>query len=233
MGAAPNVIRAWRKDCSHFAEFTSALRDRRLEPQSGQIEAIYEDLPRRHDCRLPIICACVLAILASGCSDPQGHRETSTFASGNAAFDQKQYGEAVIAYRNALKAEPMFAPARRKLAEALEKTGDLSNAGREFIRVADLLPNDAEAQLQASRYLIAVGSPIREGTRPRGLERASQIEDPRMRRLHILLGTGRGCGTDDFDAAMKQIQEAIDLDPTKCERPHLHGSAAAQQRTES
>jgi Flp pilus assembly protein TadD len=42
--------------------------------------------------------------------------------------------------------------------------------------------------------------------------RASQI-DPKNAEAHILLGRAV-VGTDDFDAAMKQIQEAIDLDPT-------------------
>ena len=76
-------------------------------------------------CRLLI--ASGLAVLAVACSDPQVSRE-KYFAQANAAFEQKKYPDAIIAYRNALKADPLYGEARLKLAEAYERQGELANA---------------------------------------------------------------------------------------------------------
>jgi tetratricopeptide (TPR) repeat protein len=161
--------------------------------------------------RLAIVCAlsaaCGLSVAVAACSSPEASRD-KYFARGNAAFDKKEYPEAILAYRNALKADPLHAPTRQKLAEALERTGDLPNAGREFIRAADLLPKDVSAQLKASRYLLAGGHFEDAATRAR---RALEVE-PRSAEAHVALGNAIA-GTKDFDAAIEQMQEAIDIDP--------------------
>lgn len=155
--------------------------------------------------RLALLCA--LTIATAGCSSPEASRD-KYFARGNAALEKQQNAEAILAYRNALKADPLYAPARQKLGEAYEKTGELANAGREFVRAADLLPKDASAQLRASRYLLAGGQFEDAAARAR---RALEV-DPRSVDAHILLGSAIA-GTKDLDGAIKQIQEAIDIDP--------------------
>ncbi|MEO6212067.1 MAG: tetratricopeptide repeat protein [Vicinamibacterales bacterium] len=149
-----------------------------------------------------------VSIVTLGCSSPEESRDKA-FARGNAAFEKKQHAEAILEYRNALKSDPLYAPARQKLGEAYEKTGDLRNAGREFVRAADLLPKDAPAQLRASRYLLAGGQFEDAGTRAR---RALEIDSQNVD-AHILLGSAIA-GTKDLDGAIKQIQEAINIDPS-------------------
>ena len=148
-----------------------------------------------------------VAVASIACSSPQETRDKN-FAQGNAAFEKQQYAEAILAYRNAVKADPLFAPAREKLGEAYEKTGDLGNAAREFIRTADLLPKDPKAQVRAARYLLAAGQFEDSATRAR---RALDI-DQRNVDAHIVLGSAIA-GTKDLDGAIKQMQEAIDIDP--------------------
>ena len=154
-----------------------------------------------------LLTACGLILPAIGCSNPQATSD-KYFARGNAAFDTQKYPDAILAYRNALKADPLSAPTRQKLGQALEKVGDYNNSSREFVRAADLLPTDAKAQLQAAKALLATQHFEDSATRAR---RTIELE-PRNAEAHILLGSALA-GNDDFDGAMKQIQEALKIDP--------------------
>ena len=148
-----------------------------------------------------------MAILVASCTDPQVAKE-KYFGRGNAALEKKQYAEAILAYRNVLKIDPLHAPARQKLAEAYAGNGDLGNAAREAIRAADLLPKDAAAQLTAARFLLTGRQFDDAAARAR---RALEIS-PRSAEAHILLGSAIA-GTKDFDGAMKELEEAVALDP--------------------
>ena len=53
-----------------------------------------------------------------------------------------EYAEAIIEYRNARALDPTSGEARMKLAEAFMQAGDFGNALQEFVRAADLLPDD-------------------------------------------------------------------------------------------
>src|SRR6187399_593268 len=95
----------------------------------------------------------VLAVLASACSDPEAEKARA-FEAGNQFFEQKKYPEAIVEYRNAVRADPRFGEARQKLADAYGFTGNARAAFAEQIRAADLLPDDLDAQLKASAYLL-------------------------------------------------------------------------------
>jgi tetratricopeptide (TPR) repeat protein len=141
------------------------------------------------------------------CSSPEATRDKA-FTRGNAALEKQQYKEAIVAYRNALKADPLFAAGRAKLGEAYQGAGDRRAATLEFIRAADLSPKDIAAQLHATRYLLFSGRFEDAAARAR---RALDI-DARNPEAHILLG-GAIAGTKDLDTAIEQVQEAIDIDP--------------------
>ena len=53
-----------------------------------------------------------------------------------------------------------FGEARLKLAESYERTGDLRNAYREYMRAADLMPSDEQAQRAARARRMAWGLAI-------------------------------------------------------------------------
>ena len=155
--------------------------------------------------RFALVCALSIAVL--GCSSPEATRDKA-FAQGNAALEKQQYKEAILAYRNALKADPQFAAGRAKLGEAYQGAGDRRAATLEFVRAADLSPTDVAAQLRATRHLLASGSFEDAAVRAR---RALDT-DAHSAEAYILLGSAIA-GTKDLDTAIEQVQEAIDLDP--------------------
>src|SRR5687767_2885415 len=95
----------------------------------------------------------VLAVLASACSDQQAEKQRA-FENGNRYFEEQKYAEAIVEYRNAVRADPRFGEARQKLAEAYGFAGNAQAAFAEQIRAADLLPDDMDVQIRASAYLL-------------------------------------------------------------------------------
>src|SRR6476659_11467584 len=95
--------------------------------------------------------------LLGGCpKDPEvAKREFA--ANGDAYVQQQKYAEAAIEYRNAIQQEPKFGEARLKLADTYMKIGQGNEAMREYIRAADLLPNDPAAQIKAGQLLLMAG----------------------------------------------------------------------------
>src|SRR5918994_5898079 len=103
--------------------------------------------------------AMIAAVLAgtSACSKDPEVAKRQYLESGNRFFEQEKYSEAIIEYRNAIRLDPKFAAARQGLAASYLRTSDLVNALREKVRVADLLPDDRAAQVEAGNLLLLVG----------------------------------------------------------------------------
>ncbi len=159
--------------------------------------------------RQPTLAAFLLLMgLANwACSSPERAKQ-KYFESANHYFEQKKYKEAIVEYGNALKQDPKFGEARYRLAEAYAETGDVSRAYGEYIRAADLLPGNAEAQLKAGTFLLMAGQFEDAKTRARGI----LATDPRNAKAQILLGNALA-GLKDFDTAVKQMEEAIKIEP--------------------
>jgi putative PEP-CTERM system TPR-repeat lipoprotein len=154
-------------------------------------------------------CAVILALTVGlvGCADPQKKKQ-AYLERGNAAFAKQQYAEAALDYRNAVKIDPLFGEARRRLAETYARSGDAQNAFREYVRAADLLPDNADLQLTAAKYLLAAG--LFEDARARATRALDHA--PKNAEAHIVLGSAIA-GLKDLDGAMKEIEEAINLSP--------------------
>jgi tetratricopeptide (TPR) repeat protein len=152
------------------------------------------------------ILACVA--ISSGCSSPETKRQ-KFLENGNRYFAQEQYREAIIEYRNAVQIDPKFGEARAKLAESYARTGDAVNALNEFVRAADLLPERLDLQLAAGNYLLAARRP------QDALARAEAIlsRDAKHVAGHVLRGNALG-GLNNFEQALTEIEEAIELDPS-------------------
>ncbi len=154
------------------------------------------------------IAAAGLAI-AVGCSqDPQTAKRTYV-ESGDAYLAQGKLTDAIIQYRNAIAVDPSFGQARFKLASAYDRSGDVQNALREYIRAADLLPGDIEAQNRAGNGLLAAG------LYPEAKARASAVLaiDPKNVNALITLGNAMA-GMKDLDSAIATAEQAVDADPT-------------------
>ena len=107
-----------------------------------------------------------------------------------------------------MRQDPRFGEARFKLAEAYTQEGDWKRAGREYIRAADLLPKDVQAQLKAGRYLLFARQFQDAMTRAHNV----LAMDRKNVDAQILLGNALA-GLKDVDGAIEEIQEAIRLDP--------------------
>lgn len=143
-----------------------------------------------------------------GCSGNPEEKKKAYLESGNALMAQNKPADAIVEYRNALKADAKFGEARLKLAEAYERTGDMRRAAQEYIRAADLLPNSVDAQIKAGTILLLARQ--FEDAKSRA-EKALQA-DPKSVDAQILLGNATA-GTKDVEGAIKEFEEAIELAP--------------------
>ena len=102
--------------------------------------------------------------------------------------------------------------AHLKLADAQVKANDPVNAIKEYIRAADLLPNDADTQLKAAQGLLLAGR--YEDARARAdkvLERDKQNVTAQILRGNAL------AGLKDFDGAIAEYEDAVATDPSQHE----------------
>lgn len=153
---------------------------------------------------------CVMLLLAAsaGCSKDPAVARQEYFESGNALMAEKKYADAIIQYRNALKADAKFGEARLKLAEAYVETGDQRRAFQEYIRAADLLPGSADAQLKAGSIYLVAG----QYNDAKARAEKALLADPKSLEAQILLGNATA-GLKDIDGALKEMEEAVALAP--------------------
>src|SRR5262245_53398903 len=78
-------------------------------------------------------------------------------AKGNEYIARQKFKEAIIEYRGATQVDARFAEGRMKLGRAYEALGDDTKALSEYVRAADLLPDDAGAQITAGNHLVLAG----------------------------------------------------------------------------
>jgi putative PEP-CTERM system TPR-repeat lipoprotein len=164
--------------------------------------------------QVAITCALTLClsavVLLSGCSTDPAERKQKFFESGNRHFDKADYRAAIIEYRNAIAIDAKFGEARARLGESYARIGDGPHALAEFVRAADLLPEDFDVQLKAGAFQLAADRPND------ALERAEAALrlKPSDISAHILKGNALA-GLRSFDEALASIEEAIRLDPDR------------------
>jgi tetratricopeptide (TPR) repeat protein len=160
-----------------------------------------------------LVCALVLACLASGCGgDPKAAAEKHA-AKADAYAAKQQFEEAIIEYRRALQLVPGTAAWHYKLGRAYEQSRDAVMAFQEFTRAAALDARNVDALIKSASGFLAAGD--FEGARLRA-ELALKA-DPNHAPAYVLLGNAL-VGLKNVDAAVRQIEQAVALD---------QGSAAA------
>src|SRR5262249_33275246 len=95
-------------------------------------------------CRSKAILLVILALAVASCTRDHEKVKRQYVEKGDKLVSQKKYAEAVLQYRNAVAIDRRFGEARFKLAGAYADSGDMNNALREYVRAADLMPNDVE-----------------------------------------------------------------------------------------
>jgi len=173
------------------------------------------------------------AVLIAGCRRDPGVAKRAYFDAANRYFAQKNYDEAIIEYRNALKYDPKFGDARYRLGQAYMRTGDAQNAFREYIRAADLLPDNTDVQLTTARFLLV------RGQFDEARQRAQRILDRESRNVdaQIVLGNALS-GLRDLDGAISQMEGALEIDPQRSgvyatlgQMQRAHGDLAGAETT--
>jgi len=144
------------------------------------------------------------ASLLAACSkpDPDEHLQK-----GDEFVAQGMLREASIEYRNGLQADPNRGDIRMKLADAYMRLEEPAQALGEYVRAADLLPDNAEAQLEAGRLLLLAGQFEDAKTR---VGKALDLEPDNVE-AQILLGNTLA-GLKDMDGALAEYQQALALD---------------------
>src|SRR5438132_5911447 len=150
----------------------------------------------------------LMAAVVSACSTNPDVAKKKHFDKAKAYVAQKKYKEAIVEYRSAIQVDAKYGEARLRLADVYLEVGDQANAYKEAIRAADLLPDNADAQVKAGNLLLV--NQHFDDAKTRAL--AVLKKNPRSVDAQILLGNTLA-GLKDLDAAVKQIQEALTLDP--------------------
>ena len=121
---------------------------------------------------------------------------------------QKKFAEAIIEYRSALEQDANLGGARLKLADLYAQQGDVQNAYREYLRAADVLPDNQDAQLKAGAMLLMADRFTDARIRAEGVLRAH----PDNAGALMLLGNALA-GSHDMEGALRRLNEAIAADP--------------------
>src|SRR5260221_3284427 len=138
----------------------------------------------------------LLTLTASCARDPQKLKQ-QYLEDGDKSVASKNYAEAIINYRKAVSLDGSFGEARFKLGEAYERTGDLRNALPEYVRAADLMPNNVEAQNRAGNGLLISG----QFPEAKARAIAALAKDPKNVNALIIMGNAI--------AGMKDLNTAI------------------------
>ena len=148
---------------------------------------------------------------------PRGEKQ-QYLVSGNRFFDEGNYSAAIIEYRNAVDLDARFGEARKKLALSYARTGDARGALDQYVRAADLLPEDVDVQIAAGTLLLAARKPEDAVARA---DAALKVQPDNVS-AYVLRGNALA-GLSSFDEALKSIDEALRLDPKRGATFHRSG----------
>ena len=150
----------------------------------------------------------LLASLAlSSCSNPEAEK-LKHLERGNQYAAEKRDEFAVVEYASAVQIDPKFGEARLKLAETYERMGNLKSAFPEYVRAADALPDNREAQLRAARILLLAGR-FDDAKARVAVLLAKNPKDVEA----MLINANAMAGLRDPAGAIAEIEEAIKVDP--------------------
>jgi putative PEP-CTERM system TPR-repeat lipoprotein len=162
---------------------------------------------RRQGERACVVATVCVAMLLAACTDREA-RKRQYFDNANRLAGEHKYEEAILEYRNALRLDDKFGEAREKLGDLFVASGNQEGAYREYVRAADLMPGNAGVQKKAATVLYLAG----------------QFEDVRSRLKTVLdnnpkdvdaqlLYANSLVGLRDLEGGIREIEEAIEIDP--------------------
>jgi tetratricopeptide (TPR) repeat protein len=157
-----------------------------------------------------VVMAVLLTAAVAACKADPKVTAREAVEKGNEHASRNKFPEAIIEYRRAVQADPRLGEARLKLAYAYASTGDGVNALREYVRAADLLPDDKEAQQKAGAFMLFGG----QFNDAQALAERMLQRNPNDVEAQILLANALA-GLKDMDGAIAALEKAISLDPDR------------------
>ena len=151
----------------------------------------------------------VVAVLSGGCSPDPQVAKGAHLRQGDQYVREGKQREAIIEYRNSLQFDPAFGEARMKLAKSYLAVNDPDAALREFVRAADLLPHNLEAQVKSGELLLLARQfKDAEARADKALAIAPSDVEAQILRANALAGLNR------LDDAVEKLEEAIQQTPS-------------------
>lgn len=155
-------------------------------------------------CCLAALC---VGLVVTACSNPDAEKARH-MQRGDQYVAEKRDDFAVIEYASAAKLDPKFGDAHFKLAQAHERMNNVNSALLEYVRAADAMPDNRDAQLKATEFLLAAGR-FEDGKTRIGKVLARNSKDVDA----LLLQANAMAGLRDPSGAIAQIEEALRVDP--------------------
>ena len=147
------------------------------------------------------------SLIVSSCADADTQKRRH-LERGNEYAAEKRDDFAVVEYASAVKLDPRFGEARLKLAETHERMNNPRAAFPEYIRAADALPDNRDAQLKATNVLLLAGRFDDAKARSAALLQKNSRDVEAM-----LLHANAVAALRDPAAAIAQIEEALKISP--------------------
>jgi tetratricopeptide (TPR) repeat protein len=147
------------------------------------------------------------SLIVSSCSNPEAQKLRHVERGDEYVKDKKDQF-AVVEYASAVQIDPKYGEARLKLAETYERMHNVRAAFPEFIRAADALPDNREAQIKATQLLLLAGRFEDAKMRADGLLKKNPKDIDA-----ILLRANALAGLRDPAGAIAQIDEALKISP--------------------
>ena len=148
-----------------------------------------------------------VSLLTASCSDPQV-RKQQHLDRGNQYVADKKDDFAVIEYANAVRLDPKFGEARWRLAQTHERMNNLRAAFPEYVRAADALPDNRDAQMKATEVLLLTGRFEDAKTRATALV-AKNPKDVEA----LVIRANAMAALKDPAGALAEIEEALKVRP--------------------
>ncbi|NOY84713.1 MAG: tetratricopeptide repeat protein [Nitrospirae bacterium] len=151
-----------------------------------------------------------LLTLLAACTSPEA-KKAEYLERAELYFENQQYGEAIIEYKNAIQIDPENASYKYKLALVYLKRGEVSELKKAFQLLDESIrldANNVDAHLKAG-MLYLISNAFKEA-RKKGMHVIEK--EPDNLEGYLLLGNAYA-GEEEFPQAIRIMKQAIDLKP--------------------
>ncbi len=157
-----------------------------------------------------LVLCCVAAIALSSCSSTPAELVAKHGKRGDEYVQKEKFKEAVIEYKNAVKAGPKDAALRWKLAKAALDAKDIRTAFQELQKAVELDPGNYEARGKLGELYLLAGKREEAANIADNLVR-SRPQDPQG----YVLQSGLAVRAGKVDEGIAKLKKAAELDPKR------------------